>query len=405
MDGAMTLNGESQVVINDKVYNARVSAAFKASAEGLYSGTLYVDQFNFVIFDLPQEEISGRKAIGRKTGTLGFSVSGESQRVTYDQLTQTVKGKLVGIVNIPGYIDPDPKPLDRQHKHGAHLFGAPTQQARLNLSFRVEKDLQELIGRDGQVDFDGDLKLDMDVGSLEELKIPGYGITMKPTRVAVDFGWAFVEIARRLCVQPVRIGRFSQRPWPPYFMIRLSGDGLPFGKPGADTEWKKADLIFNWKAWQTVFANDLFEFSQSEASDLRATFDDPQCVEVFFVDSFSPSPFWGGGASFDSGTASAQIISTDENADFGVDLTHLAHELGHAVSLCHPSDSYCEARPEMNPASTGTLMCPSGFNNDNPTINSVENENNINNPLMTFGLKIVSAGPDCTNDADCGICP
>ncbi len=33
---------------------------------------------------------------------------------------------------------------------------------------------------------------------------------------------------------------------------------------------------------------------------------------------------WGGGATWGCGTASAQIISSDANARYGIDLTHLA---------------------------------------------------------------------------------
>ena len=49
-------------------------------------------------------------------------------------------------------------------------------------------------------------------------------------------------------------------------------------------------------------------------------------------------------------------------------------------------------------------MCPSGFLNDNPPFNSEWNEDNVQNPLFTFSLKLLSAAPDCENDADCGAC-
>jgi hypothetical protein len=104
------------------------------------------------------------------------------------------------------------------------------------------------------------------------------------------------------------------------------------------------------------------------------------------------------GATYSSGLAGAKIISTDQNVD-GVDLTHLAHELGHALSLMHPGTGTAKD------GSTGTLMCPSGFNNDNPKINSQENKDRVSNPMLTFALKLVTAGPDCTNSATCGACP
>ncbi|MEE4376106.1 MAG: hypothetical protein V2J55_01145 [Candidatus Competibacteraceae bacterium] len=40
------------------------------------------------------------------------------------------------------------------------------------------------------------------------------------------------------------------------------------------------------------------------------------------------------------GSASTKIISSDENADFGADLTHLADELGHVLTLKHPGSGF-----------------------------------------------------------------
>ena len=106
-------------------------------------------------------------------------------------------------------------------------------------------------------------------------------------------------------------------------------------------------------------------------------------------DRFSPQDMFGGGATAGSGLATAKVVSSDENADFGVDLTHLAHEFGHVLDLPHP--------PPVS--STNTLMCPSGFNNDNPKRNSQENKNNLSNPLLKLSLKLVSPGPDCNVSA------
>jgi hypothetical protein len=55
--------------------------------------------------------------------------------------------------------------------------------------------------------------------------------------------------------------------------------------------------------------------------------------------------------------------------------------------------------------STATRMCPSGWHNDNPKRNSVDNENHMDNPLLTFSLKAIGPAPDCSSSADCGPCP
>ncbi len=114
----------------------------------------------------------------------------------------------------------------------------------------------------------------------------------------------------------------------------------------------------------------------------------------------------GGGSTASGGTESAKVISSDENADFGVDLTHLAHEFGHVLTLKHPGSGFpTPAAPHRVDGSTGTLICPSGFNNDNPQRNSQWNKDNAANPLLTFTLKPWTVGVDCNDDTDCGACP
>ena len=205
--------------------------------------------------------------------------------------------------------------------------------------------------------------------------------------------WPFIEVAKNLCIQPVRIMTFKFFP----FFFHLSGDGLPFGQPGANTQWNKADVTFSYRDWITLFKSQYSTLTASETGSLLSEVDVSDCIEVFFVDRFDPQTMFGGGATFGLGQASSKVISSDENADFGVDLTHLAHELGHVLDLCHPGD--CPG------VSSGTLMCPSGFNNDNPKVNSQENKDNVSNPLLQFSLKFRTPGPDCQNSADCGACP
>jgi hypothetical protein len=185
-----------------------------------------------------------------------------------------------------------------------------------------------------------------------------------------------------------------------------SGEGLAFGLPGATNEWAKADLTFTVRYWKTLINASFTEASSSEMASILSLVQDDDCIEVFFPDRFSPNDLYGGGATFGSGTATAQIVASDENAVHGIDRTHFAHELGHVVGLHHPGAGYpTPARPEVIDGSSGTLLCPSGFMNDNPTVNSQENKENLHNPLIRFKFKVRTTGPDCADSLECGACP
>eukprot|EP00612_Vaucheria_litorea_P005411 CAMPEP_0171466218 /NCGR_PEP_ID=MMETSP0945-20130129/9073_1 /TAXON_ID=109269 /ORGANISM="Vaucheria litorea, Strain CCMP2940" /LENGTH=496 /DNA_ID=CAMNT_0011994159 /DNA_START=29 /DNA_END=1519 /DNA_ORIENTATION=+ len=230
-----------------------------------------------------------------------------------------------------------------------------------------------------------------------------------PVKLPEDFQIAplpFFERKKNLCIQPVRtryrkcfVKAFGVC-IVPSFQYTYSGAGLDFGRPAADEHWGKVDVTFTWRDWKTI--DDVHGTYQSvteaEMSSLRAKVNDDDCVEVFFVKKFSPSDLKGGGACWSSGTANAKIITSDEQVSCGVDVTHLAHELGHALGLMHPDS-------DGNRGNTGTLMCPSGWQRDNPRRNSKENGDNIVNPLLVpYWDAMTFDNHDCTDNGDCGSC-
>ena len=288
------------------------------------------------------------------------------------------------------------------------FFETLTQPATLKLEVKVDG---EMWAKEGNVnELKASVSGELGVGKLE------YGGTFYPayevSLAQIDLDLQIVahrwwEVAKRICIQPVRIGRF--RPvfngwgWPSW-IFETTGAGLAFGQPGVATQWSKADVVFNYREWKTVFDASYWVTTDAgtEEENLRAEVDDDDCIETFFVNDFDPVDAHGGGAAWGGGTAGSKVISSDANARNGVDFTHLAHEFGHVIGLHHPWEA---GTANLYPASTGTLMCGSGFNNDNPTINSQENEDNVSNPLFQFTFKWRTTGPDCQDDSDCGACP
>jgi hypothetical protein len=141
--------------------------------------------------------------------------------------------------------------------------------------------------------------------------------------------------------------------------------------------------------------------SNNEGYSMRLEHSDPNAVEVFVTERMDPPEMWGGGATWGSGTASAFIVTSDQQLDVpcpppcpgggacgDVNYYHLAHELGHALNLSHPGDT------DLAQSSAGSVMEPSGFCADNPSSQSARNCRNASNPLLTWGKSICFGSPD-----------
>lgn len=371
-----------------------VSFSLRSDETSLKNGIVSVSGFNVVFGDVPQELLTYAGTEYNKTGNLTFVVTAR-QRLKYDAERGVISGKVAGYIGAD-YMSSQAEPLaDSGRDHNR----APRQKAVMTLRMQLSEPFEAAAVQTKPIR--QKVNLEVAIEADEDRNIAAQSLTLRiDTSVSVidsivAWPW-FWEVAQNLCLQPVRIGSLTWN-WP-LLSVDYTGAGLDFGMPGAHTQWAKADVTFTVRDWKTVWRSDLFNFSTSEAGDLLDEVDDADCVEVYFVEGDSGMhTFWGGGATFSSGSADTKIISSDGNVPPGIDLTHLAHELGHAVDLPHPTGAAG--------VSTNTLMCPSGFMNDNPARNSQENENNLSNPLLTFSLKLASAGPDCNNSANCGACP
>jgi hypothetical protein len=393
---AMLSSGKTQERIT-----GRVSISMRSSPEGARSGYVEVSGFNILFTGVSQDLLGQKEESSNPLGMLGFALqSGKKQRLRYDARSGRATGELRMYMDaswLSRYARPEGDGKD-------DAFLTPTVPVTVSVQMDLGKAALDKPAEEfRRIPVSLNVQIAAKETRFDKEKIVVPRLDFKFIKPAI-FEWELApifwfEVAQRLCVQPVRILRIN---WFPWLVIQQSGIGLAFGEPGARTQWKKADVTFDIRDWKTTFAPSHWELSESEADALRDDIEDDDCIEVFFVNSLSPDDLWGGGATFGSGTASAQIISSDDNARHNIDFTHLGHELGHVLGLRHPNAA---ATASAVPASTGTLMCPSGFMNDNPTVNSQENENLLQNPLLTFSLKVISPGPDCLDSADCGACP
>ncbi|MGH9875526.1 MAG: hypothetical protein ACRD9S_23975 [Pyrinomonadaceae bacterium] len=376
----------------------RTSFYFEMSQDQLKRGAIAVRQFNLVFPDAPQATISGREPKSRiKTGPLGLSVPASEKSVTlrYDAQKLVLSGEIPVQAHFP-QIDEIYPPVFVKDDRESDFAVSRTQRGRVKLEIKLSQTLDKAIASATQkraARVTGNVSASIEVEALGDL--PGYRLELRRDAWIIDVGiWRWFESASRLCIQPVRIRSGAGDATP-------TGAGLAFGMPGANTQWKKADVVFEVRDWMFINNASLKVATEgAEETTIRGSINVADCIEIFFVENFDPVSLHGGGATWSSGTANAKIISSDGNATFGVDLTHLAHELGHVLNMGHPGNP-----GGLFNASTNTLMCPSGWHNDNPKRNSRDNALNVSNPLLVWTLKSVTPGPDCNSSADCGACP
>lgn len=397
---AMLLAGPEPVRVS-----GRMSVSLNASGTDLEEGIVKVANWNLAMFSVPQAEISGGVETGPKEGLLAFASAGEASKLRYDATNHTLHGKIEGYVDT-SQLSRITLPTTPSKRGEVDFFPTATQPATLEIEVQMAAALDPGFEvQQNRAIVNG--ALHVHEYEVQGRRFPAYELSIHEAVLKLDISRLLLfEVAKQLCIQPVRIGRFNR------FLDRFTwftiwplttGTGLAFGQPGVTTEWNKADVVYQYRDWMTVWDNSYWVTSETgtEEDDLLDEVDVDDCIEVFFVHDFDPEDAHGGGFARGCGTATSKVISSDANQRYGVDFTHLAHEFGHVIGLHHPWASL----PGCPSASTGTLMCGSGFRNDNPTVNSQENKDLLSNPLLTFAFKRRTVGPDCQDDADCGACP
>lgn len=385
--------GESEVPVS---IEGTLSLYLKTSDPEPKSGPLTIEGFNLLFYNVPQEKISGTEA-AVKNGTLGMSLSSKGpQQLMYNAKEHTISGHVKVETHFPQLDELFPPDTS------THVVAAQTQtgDVDINIDFDPEDARKLLQIENNNLNFQVDMLSGAEI-NMDPLSNKDNSTTISPYAINFSRARSVANIADRrqsapkksVCIQRVRIGNSETDP-------NLTGEGFEFGWPNMEALWVNAGISIDYsRAWITLPnpASDWLKADEQEVESMFKAVDGQGCVVIFFVQSFSPPDLYvdGGGYTeiFPSG---AKIVTTDDLVGTK-NLTHLAHELGHAFRLGHPQDPKSwEVR-----ATDGTLMCPSG-KHDNPLRNSWFNIGHVKD-VVKYSTDPIVSGPGlfCSS---CGSC-
>jgi hypothetical protein len=346
-----------------------------------------------------------------KTGVIGVSLAGSESTAAYSAPTGKVTARPKLTLHYP-LIDRIRGYRPQEEKGDAHFIPF-TEKMRATIKGRLPGNAQ--FEKDRTVRFDGKVTMALDNGD------PGL-VPIMTVWISIEQLWIYAasEPSEILGIQPVFIGSGP---------MDLSATGVSF-----DTMIREAAAMWNRCGTERCLRllvdapmyldNDAYRVldDEFEAMALKDEVDIPDKIEIFVVerlaDAFAVD--WGGGATFASGTASAKIVTSDQNLDVpcpepcttledhpggnaamcalcsdtprcgDVNYQHLSHELGHVLDLHHP----LLPRPGLSPSTVGSVMEPSGFCCDNPDLQSALNCRNAGNPVLYWGRSLCTETPD-----------
>jgi len=315
------------------------------------------------------------------TGLLSFSLVNNSDRIEYQKrkidMKFTMNLHYPLITKIHGY--------KRQKEEELDNFMPYVDTVAGHIEGEFERPLEELLELLRKMKEPPTVKLDLR-GKLDALE---YYVDQLSFQLVVVVVIA-VAFRNRLKIQPV-------------FVRKDATDQFPTGK-SFDTLMQSAKCMWRKCCIDLLVLDPIYVDDESykhinnstEAQNFMNEVDVDDAVEVCVASTMSDYIYnnWGGGASFDSGTANAKIVSCDAQLSVpdpgdgslgAINFNHLAHELGHSLSLRHPGAA---ATPPMVAATPGTVMEPSGFYADNPHPQSQFNCDNADNPILKWYLEL-----------------
>ncbi len=337
-----------------------------------------------------------------KSGVIGLNLAKSGSKMSYDPRTGKVTAKFQSTLHYE-LIDKKKGYRRVQGKHESDIFPSYTEVMVGNLVGKLPEQMRA--AKKGQASFNGELKLEISKKVLGAIR----SISLIDFRVRLE--WVFpTEPAEILKVQPVFIGSGSRDP-------NVTGEAFETLIRRASEIWNRCGTVRCLRLLANpprYVNNDAYRVidNSDEAADLRAEVDVADAVEVFVVErlDLALALRWGGGATWGSGTASTKIVTCDQQLDVpcpapctngacrragatpdcgAVNYYHLAHELGHALNLDHPTGEY-----GLAPSTVNSNMEPSGFCCDNPNIQSARNCRNASNPLLYWGRSACTGSPD-----------
>lgn len=325
------------------------------------------------------------------SGTIGLVLADYDHKATYDPRTGRLTAEFRATLHYE-LIDRVKGYRELGVKGEQDLFAPYTEEMVGKLSGKLPESLQA--AEKGSALLSGDVRLDLSSPVLGAVR--SIDLAVSPVLV-----WVF-RFAETLRIQPVFIGTGPTDP-------ARTGTAWATLIARSHEIWNKCGtvrclkLVVNQPIYLNKPAYRVLD-TDAEITALRAEVDVANAVEVFVVERWATALACstGGGACWSSGTASAKIVTSDQQlavpcpcpaactgycpcgpcACGALNLYHLAHELGHALNLAHPPGP----SGSLAASTVGSNMEPSGFCCDNPGIQSAKNCRNASNPLLYWEI-------------------
>jgi hypothetical protein len=428
--GSTALQGEQYLVADLKDVKATI-ATDAGEKETLFNGEIAFQaatgQKGVLILTLKRFNLVSKGVATKQgdSGVIGLALSDPEYAVTYDQRKGTISSDFQATLHY-GLIDKVKGFIPGQYVKGkgeADVFYSYTESMKGSLRGTLPVNLQ--LSEKGTYPLSGEVSLELDnpvLGSMRLITISWRDLFMRLTRPS-----------ETLTVQPIFIGVGPDD-------ATATGRDYPTLIRRAAEMWSRCGTVrcLNIITNDPIYLDDdsyrvldgsceaMVDQTSNVFDLLYAVPDDPAAIEIFVVERWDPL-MDGCGATFSSGTASAKIVSSDQQLDVpcpapcgcgaynyaynGVDCNnfcpcgtscagaacgdvnyyHLAHELGHVLDLYHPWDT---GKPLAKRGSWGSVMEGSGFCLDNPNAQSAKNCRGASNPLLTSSRSICTGSPD-----------